>query len=53
MAVPGITRIAPIDMQLDELTPESVPDLELDTAVPIMYYMTNNGAITQKVILRK
>jgi len=41
-----------IIMQLENLSPDQVPGLELETAVPIVYDMTSEGKITDKKILR-
>lgn len=40
-----------IVMELDQLTPEEVPHLELETAVPIVYDLNSDGQITHKCIL--
>jgi len=42
-----------IIMELDNLEPEQVPGLELDTGVPIVYHMNAAGTVEQKEILRK
>lgn len=41
-----------IIMQLDQLAPEQVPGLELETAVPIVYDMSLAGAVLGKQILK-
>jgi 2,3-bisphosphoglycerate-dependent phosphoglycerate mutase len=40
-------------MQLDNLSPEEVPLLELETGVPIVYDLDPDGQILQKTILAK
>lgn len=40
-------------MELDELSPEEVPKLELDTGVPIVYDFNEMGQISQKTVLTK
>lgn len=42
-----------IIMELDNLEPEQVPGLELDTGVPIVYTMSTSGMVMSKEILRK
>ncbi|MEM1310984.1 MAG: 2,3-bisphosphoglycerate-dependent phosphoglycerate mutase [Cyanobacteria bacterium P01_D01_bin.71] len=42
-----------IMMELDNLEPEEVPGLELDTGVPIVYHMSPEGTVEKKEILRK
>jgi 2,3-bisphosphoglycerate-dependent phosphoglycerate mutase len=41
-----------IIMQLDQLAPEQVPGLELETAVPIVYEMSGEGHVINKKILK-
>ncbi|MBW3561260.1 MAG: 2,3-bisphosphoglycerate-dependent phosphoglycerate mutase [Actinobacteria bacterium] len=40
-----------IVMQLDELSEEEVPGLELPTGVPLVYEMTDDGDVTDKRVL--
>ncbi|MEM0981538.1 MAG: 2,3-bisphosphoglycerate-dependent phosphoglycerate mutase [Cyanobacteria bacterium P01_H01_bin.58] len=40
-------------MELDDLSPEDVPKLELDTGVPIVYDFNEMGQISQKTVLTK
>ena len=40
-------------MELDNLEPEKVPGLELDTGVPIVYTMSESGTVLNKEVLRK
>ena len=40
-------------MELDNLEPEKVPGLELDTGVPIVYTMSASSTVLQKEVLRK
>ena len=42
-----------IGMEPDNLEPEKVPGLELDTGVPITYTMSASGLVLQKEVLRK
>ncbi len=42
-----------IIMKLENLNPEEVPGLELETAVPIVYDLDQTGQITSKVVLEK
>mgnify|MGYP001791021313 CR=1 FL=1 len=42
-----------IIMELDNLEPEKVPGLELDTGVPIVYTMSESGTVLNKEVLRK
>ena len=39
-------------MQLDRLDPSEVPGLELATGVPIIYDMTAEGKMTDKIVLK-
>ena len=38
-------------MDLDNLSPDDVPTLELKTGVPIVYEIDGDGAVQSKVIL--
>ncbi|MEM6432792.1 MAG: 2,3-bisphosphoglycerate-dependent phosphoglycerate mutase [Cyanobacteria bacterium P01_D01_bin.115] len=42
-----------IIMELDNLEPEKVPGLELDTGVPIVYTMSESGTVLNKEVLHK
>lgn len=39
--------------QLDNLKPEQVPGLELDTGVPMVYTFDGKGSVPQKTVLQK